>query len=434
MTSPASPANEPASRPGSTDPEQRLGTSLSIESLSRRFADSTALDGISLEASPGECIVVLGASGCGKSTLLRLVAGLERPDQGRICLGGRVVSDEHTFVPSEQRGVGVVFQSYALWPHMDVAAHARFPLEAAGVRGKEADRRVATALEMVGLQALSERQPAELSGGQRQRVALARCLAQSASLILMDEPLANLDPHLRSSMEQEIDRVRRETGATLLYITHDQREAMALADRIAVLVDGRLQQLASPETLYSEPATRAVAGFIGAGSFISAEPLSVSSDRPGRSIVRVGDAVWHVRSQPQARRSVGTTMIWNSGAQESTRLLIRPESVQISDHVEAGSGSGSHSDSDSGPARESSSSTGADTGSGIGPSDGSDKHSNCITLSARVRSVTFRGDHHELSLYLDSGETILARSPRAREPGVRVQCTIHDAWLVPADE
>lgn len=353
------------------------GVALSIDHVTRRFGGDTAVDRISLHAEPGECIVVLGASGCGKSTLLRMVAGLERPDEGSICLDGSVVSDARTFLPTEQRGVGVVFQSYALWPHLDVAAHARFPLDAAGVRGESARRRVSEALEMVGLQDLAGRRPAELSGGQRQRVALARCLAQSARLILMDEPLANLDPHLRGSMEHEIKQVRVDTGATMLYITHDQREAMALADRIAVLDGGRLQQLSTPEQLYREPANRKVAGFIGSGRLLQARRITSHPNADGTLDVSLGDDRFRVRaaSCPES---------------EEVQLLVRPEDVDIR--------------------------------LGTGNPQG---------LSACVVSDVYRGDHHEVELRLASGQALLARSPQGWSAGCTVSVDIADAWLVP---
>jgi iron(III) transport system ATP-binding protein len=359
----------------------RGGVVLSIDAVTRRFGGEAAVDRVSLESAPGECIVVLGASGCGKSTLLRLVAGLDRPDEGSISLDGQVVSDAASFLPAEERGVGVVFQSYALWPHLTVEAHARFPLDAAGVRGEAARRRVGEALEMVGLQDLAKRRPAELSGGQRQRVALARCLAQSARLILMDEPLANLDPHLRGTMEQEISRVRRDSGATMLFITHDQREAMALADRIAVLHGGRLQQISTPEQLYREPANRSVAGFIGSGSFLQARRLGVSLNADNTLDVAMGDVQCRVRAAlcPQ---------------QEVVQILVRPENFTLCHtHCQANPAAGS--------------------------------------LTARVVSNVYRGDHHEIGLKLATGEALLARSHTTWPIGSEVGVTINDAWLVP---
>ncbi|MCL4155305.1 UNVERIFIED_CONTAM: hypothetical protein GTU68_003833, partial [Idotea baltica] len=204
--------------------------SIQLASVSKSFGPHRALNGISLSIEEGSFFVVLGPSGCGKSTLLRAIAGLEPIDQGEILLDGLPVA----------RDVGVVFQSYALWPHMSVAGNVAFPLETLGKRRSAVSARVAECLETVALTPFVQRKPAELSGGQRQRVALARCLAQGAATVLMDEPLANLDPHLRSAMEEELASFHKASGATTLFITHDQREAMALADQVAVMWDGEI--------------------------------------------------------------------------------------------------------------------------------------------------------------------------------------------------
>ncbi|WP_372890859.1 ABC transporter ATP-binding protein, partial [Rhodosalinus sp.] len=244
--------------------------SVEIDTLHKSFGGRPAVAGVTATLEPGQFFVVLGPSGCGKSTLLRLVAGLERPDAGEIRLDGRSVSSQDHHVPPEGRAVGVVFQSYALWPHMSVRDNVAFPAEAQGIRRGDARARAATHLAAVALEGHAERRPAELSGGQRQRVALARCLAGGARTVLMDEPLANLDPHLRGRMEGEIARFHRETGVTTLYITHDQREAMALADRIAVMWEGRFLQVAPPQEIHDRPATEDVARFIGRAAVLDA--------------------------------------------------------------------------------------------------------------------------------------------------------------------
>ncbi len=244
--------------------------SISLDGVVKRFAGLPAVDGVSAEIADGAFFVVLGPSGCGKSTLLRLIAGLEVADAGRIALGGHGMSGPGLHVPPEARALGVVFQSYALWPHMDVRDNVAFPAEAAGL-GRRAARAAAEAhLEAVALEGFAARRPAELSGGQRQRVALARCLAGGARTILMDEPLANLDPHLRAAMEAEIARFHRTTGATTFYITHDQREAMALADRVAVMWEGRFLQVGAPEEVHDRPSTELVARFIGRATVLEA--------------------------------------------------------------------------------------------------------------------------------------------------------------------
>ncbi len=271
---------------------------LLIDSASRHYAGTAApaVDGVTLDVAAGEFLALLGPSGCGKSTLLRMVAGFERLDAGRIAVGGRTLSGPGTHVPPEERRIGLVFQSYALWPHMTVAGNVAYPLETARVPKPDRERRVRAALETVGLIGYEARRPAELSGGQRQRVALARCLVMSPELVLLDEPLANLDVHLRAAMEEEFADFHAKTGATMVYVTHDQAEAMALATRIAVLDHGRLAQVAPPRTLYREPATPMVAGFVGQGAVVEGVVLTAAVD--GRCRVRLFGAEAVVRCRP----------------------------------------------------------------------------------------------------------------------------------------
>ncbi len=275
--------------------------SIVLTDITKRFGDDLAVDGVSAQITDNEFFVVLGPSGCGKSTLLRTIAGLERLDGGEIALDRRRVSAPGLHIPPEDRKVGVVFQSYALWPHMTVRDNVAFPVETAGTRRAgariEADRHLAT----VDLMPFADRFPAALSGGQRQRVALARCLAGGARTILMDEPLANLDPHLRGRMEAEIAAFHRAAGVTTIYITHDQREAMALADRIAVMEAGRVLQIAPPQQIHDRPATEHVARFIGRAAVLEAHvangqaelgPLSApvdAQDGPAHIVIRPGD-------------------------------------------------------------------------------------------------------------------------------------------------
>lgn len=248
-------------------------TDLRLSGIGKSYGETRVLSGIDLDIAAGEFVAVLGASGCGKTTLLRLIAGFDRPDDGTITLGARQVAGKGVMVPPEDRGVGIVFQNYALWPHMSVAENIGYALKVARLPRAEREARVARALDTVNLAPFADRRPADLSGGQRQRVALARCLAAGSDLVLLDEPLANLDVHLRATMEEEFRRFHRESGATLLYITHDQSEAMALADRIAVMDKGRLLQCASPRQLYREPTDATVAGFIGGGLVLTVEGL-----------------------------------------------------------------------------------------------------------------------------------------------------------------
>jgi iron(III) transport system ATP-binding protein len=251
---------------------------LTVTGLTKAFATFRALDDVTLHVGDGEFVAILGPSGCGKTTLLRQVAGFDRPDAGRIEIGGNVVSSAAKHVPPEERRIGIVFQSYALWPHMSVADNVAYGLTVSGVRDPERARRVKDALALVELDGFAARRPAHLSGGQRQRVALARCLVTEPSLVLLDEPLANLDVHLRAAMEREFARFHARTGTTMVYITHDQAEAMALADRIAVMDKGRVLQYATPSALYREPADATVARFIGEGMVIPVAVTRVGGD------------------------------------------------------------------------------------------------------------------------------------------------------------
>ena len=250
---------------------------LTVERLSKSFGPTRVLDDVSLAVSDGELVAILGPSGCGKTTLLRQVAGFDKPDSGRILIGDGEVSGPAGHVPPERRRIGIVFQSYALWPHMSVAENVAYGLTTAGVKEPERARRVEAALSLVDLEGYAGRAPAMLSGGQRQRVALARCLVTEPSLVLLDEPLANLDVHLRAAMVREFARFHERTGTTMLYITHDQAEAMALADRIAVMSKGQVLQFATPSQLYREPADVTVASFVGEGMVVPVDVRDVTS-------------------------------------------------------------------------------------------------------------------------------------------------------------
>jgi len=242
---------------------------VSLKSVSKHFGAKPAVAGVDLEVAAGEFVALLGPSGCGKTTLLRLLAGFEEPDAGVIAIGTREVARARQgSVPPEQRGVGMVFQSHALWPHMTVGENVEYALKIRKIPSDERQRQVERALATVGLADRRDSAPETLSGGERQRVALARCLAMEPAVVLMDEPLASLDVHLRDSMQAEFHRLHRTLGATIVYVTHDQSEAMALADRVAVLDQGRLQQVAQPRALYAEPATAMVADFVGRGMVV----------------------------------------------------------------------------------------------------------------------------------------------------------------------
>jgi iron(III) transport system ATP-binding protein len=274
---------------------------LTIANVTKTFGDYDAVKDVSLDVRDGEFLAVLGPSGCGKTTLLRLVAGFEKISSGQIRIGSDVVSDASGSVPPEKRRVGIVFQNYALWPHMTVAENVGYSLKVAKVDKAVARQRVADALSLVNLDGLADRRPANLSGGQRQRVALARCLVAAPSLVLFDEPLANLDVHLRASMEDEFAAFHKRTGTTIVYITHDQAEAMALADRIAVMDHGRLAQLAAPRDLYREPANEMVASFIAQGIVLPAKVLGAEQEGHIRVEVLGHEVVIRCRPGEQPR-------------------------------------------------------------------------------------------------------------------------------------
>ncbi|HEY4162160.1 MAG TPA: ABC transporter ATP-binding protein [Dongiaceae bacterium] len=271
---------------------------VSLKSVTKRFAGKSVVEDVDLEVSAGEFMALLGPSGCGKTTLLRLLAGFESPDQGIIKIGAREMARAGgPIVPAEERGVGMVFQSYALWPHMTVRENVEYALKVRKLPPQTRMQRVERALQVVGLPDRHDAMPETLSGGQRQRVALARCLAMEPAVILMDEPLANLDVHLRDSLQSEFHRLHRELGATILYITHDQGEAMALADRIAVMDHGRIQQVAAPRQLYSEPATAMVADFVGRGMVLPVTDVAV---RDGTVGARLWDMPVKLRGSDRA--------------------------------------------------------------------------------------------------------------------------------------
>jgi iron(III) transport system ATP-binding protein len=236
-----------------------------------RRNQAPAVSGLSFSLDRGEILALLGPSGCGKTTTLRLIAGFEVPDEGTIAIGGRTVADGRraAFVPPEERGVGVVFQDYALFPHLTVEQNVGFGLHRLPRDARQ--RRVPEVLSLVGLELLSRRYPHELSGGQQQRVALARALAPAPAVMLLDEPFSNLDADLRGQMREEVERVLRATATTAIFVTHDQEEAFTIADRVGVLSEGRLEQLATPEVIYHRPATPFVAAFVGAADFLPGE-------------------------------------------------------------------------------------------------------------------------------------------------------------------
>jgi ABC-type Fe3+/spermidine/putrescine transport system ATPase subunit len=240
-----------------------------LKGLTRRFGSFAAVDNVDLEIRDGEFLSLLGPSGCGKTTTLRMIAGFIDPTSGTIDVDGRVLSSPQGSLPPEKRGMSMIFQSYAIWPNMTVAENVGFGLEIRKVPREEARRQVADVLDVVKMGHLADRYPAELSGGQQQRVALARAIVVRPAVLLLDEPLSNLDANLREEMRFEIRRLHEQIRITTVYVTHDQAEAMATSDRIAVMNKGRIEQVDAPYVVYTRPKTRFVAGFIGRTNFVT---------------------------------------------------------------------------------------------------------------------------------------------------------------------
>ena len=244
-----------------------------IEHVFKRFGGVTAVNDFNLVVKDGEFVSILGPSGCGKTTTLRMIAGFERATEGEIYIGEQCVSSsiKGSFAPPEKRDIGMVFQSYAVWPHMTVAENVGYPLKIQKVDKTERERRVQEMLELVHLGEYGKRYPNQLSGGQQQRVALARALVAEPGLLLLDEPLSNLDAKLRESMRFEILEIQKKTGITVVYVTHDQGEAMAMSDRVVVMSMGVVQQIGAPHEIYTQPANKMVADFIGLVNFMEGE-------------------------------------------------------------------------------------------------------------------------------------------------------------------
>jgi len=352
---------------------------LRFERVSKRYparpgADpQAALASLDLDVARGELLTLLGPSGSGKTTTLMLLAGFETPDEGRILLEGRDIAR----LPAHRRGIGVVFQSYALFPHMTVAENLAFPLEARGVQRAEREARVALALSMVRLEGLAERRPAQLSGGQQQRVALARALVFEPPVVLLDEPLGALDKALREEMQHELRALHRRLGLTMVYVTHDQAEALTLADRIAVLAEGRLRQVAPPRELYDSPADAFVAGFVG------------ENNRLAGTVLDIADGVGGIRLAGGAAMGARLAAPLSPGA--PCLVMVRPERVA--------------------PGAEG--------------------------LAARVEEALFQGDHVRVCCTLADGSALIARLPvdaTAPAPGdvINLGWPAHAAWAFPA--
>jgi putative spermidine/putrescine transport system ATP-binding protein len=326
---------------------------------------------LNLDVTKGEFLTMLGPSGSGKTTTLMMLGGFERPTLGHILLNGKPVEK----LPPEKRNIGFVFQNYALFPHMTVAENVAFPLRYRGIKGDAAREKVKRALGRVSLDAMSDRKPAQLSGGQQQRVALARALVFEPSLVLMDEPLGALDKQLRERMQLEIKHLQTSLGITMVYVTHDQSEALTMSDRIAVFHDGRIQQLADPKTLYNAPENRFVAGFIGENNTMACRLIGREA---GLAVVKMADGSTLKASDTVLKANTDLT------------LSVRPENIMLAD---------------------------AQTPSGAN------------LFSGTATDVFFLGDHMRLSVEAFGGQTVTARIPVAQARTFATGEVVHLACL-----
>jgi ABC-type Fe3+/spermidine/putrescine transport system ATPase subunit len=303
---PCAPAATSATRPGSGE------VALELDGVVKRFGRITALDDVSLLVRRGELITLLGPSGCGKTTLLNLVAGFLMPDRGEIAIDGRRVTD----VPTYRREIGIMFQSYALFPHMSVAGNVGYGLRMRRLARPEIARRVADALALIKLDGLGDRKPRQLSGGQQQRVALARAIVIRPKVLLLDEPFSALDRNLRASMQVELKEIVRKVGVTTIFVTHDQSEALSLSDRIAVIAQGRVRQLGTPDEIYRRPVDRFVASFVGDVNVLRAR------------LERIDGADAVVALGPQ-RVTVPTRTLQGAAIGDMVDLFMRPEEMRL---------------------------------------------------------------------------------------------------------
>jgi spermidine/putrescine ABC transporter ATP-binding subunit len=308
----------PKGDPGGGDP-----VAVSFDRVVKRFGDVAALREVSLSIRRGEMMTLLGPSGCGKTTLLNLVAGFFSPDGGRILIDGELVND----VPTYRRGIGMMFQSYALFPHMSVAANVGYGLRMRHLPKRDIARRVDDVLALVKLDGLEDRRPRQLSGGQQQRVALARALVINPRVLLLDEPFSALDKNLRASMQVELREIQRSFGVTTIFVTHDQGEALSLSDRVAVMSDGRIRQVGTPEEVYANPCERFVASFVGDANVLRGRLERIEGTR---AVVTLGAAQITVPAGPLLGVSPSAPV----------DLFVRPEQLALTDAAEASASTG----------------------------------------------------------------------------------------------
>ena len=356
---------------------------LRVEDLTVQYGSTLALDHVSLDAAPGEMVALLGPSGSGKTTLLHATAGFLTPAGGSIWIDQVCVSGPGAHVPPEKRGIGLVFQSYALWPHLSVLDTVAYPLRRRGLGRQDAAVRARELLVRLELQDFADRRPGQLSGGQQQRVGLARALATQPRLFLFDEPTANLDAALKAAFQAEIRRQQARTGAAALYVTHDPGEAFGVADRVAVLRHGRLVQVGSPIEVYRQPADSWVAGLTGPGTVLEARVQRADPATYRAVLLLAGTQVSASYSAAPGPRPVDGSTV---------RVLLRPEWLRLE--------------------------PGADQG-----------------LPARVAAVRFQGPHTDYELESPAGAlTLRAPGPPRAEPGAEVHCAVDHVCFLPADQ
>ncbi len=344
---------------------------LKLSEVSRVFGKVRAVNGLTLELQEGEIFTLLGPSGCGKTTTLRLVTGLERPDEGEICVRDKVVASvaKRVFVPPHKRKMGMVFQSYAIWPHLTVFENVAYPLRALGVRGSELQERVLKALDLVGLLGLEDRPGPLLSGGQQQRVALARALVYEPEILLLDEPFSNLDAKLRGQMQVELKLMQRRIGITVLFVTHDQVEALSLSDRIAVMESGQAVQVGTPQELYERPEKPFIRDFLGKSVVLRGQIDGFGPDNQ----VEVTLA-----GEPQRTLLIRNALVPQEGTGQRVFVAIRPEDILLDE-----------GESDQG----------------------------CNRLEGKITALLFMGDRYECHLQVGEDQIVLyvPRANRCRE-------------------
>ena len=362
--------------------------SLELKEIKKSFTEGEAvLDNISLEISKGEFITLLGSSGCGKTTTLRIIAGLEQPDAGSVWLDGREV----TGLEPNQRDVNTVFQNYALFPHMNVAENIGYGLKLKKVPKSEIRKKVSQMLELVQLEGYEKRKPSELSGGQKQRVAIARALVNNPEVLLLDEPLGALDLQLRRAMQIELKHLQKKLGITFIYITHDQEEAINMSDRIAVMKDGRIEQIGTPDEIYNHPKTSYVATFVGNANILHGVAESIQGEN---AIVKIGNdrVIVKLETSQQDTENTGAKQYLSAG--EKVTLAVRSENILLQEIAVIGDTGTDHRDA-------------VDISVADGSLDAHNKNS-VSGLQATVTEKNFAGGQLRVTLKLSDGTQLIA--------------------------